>query len=68
MANVAQLIEHLLKLDATLPVVYSCYSEYAVLDLCDIELKKLCMPRADGWVQDYREDYEHMVYVTFPGN
>lgn len=49
-------------------VVYSCYSEYALLNAKDISIQALCLPRADGWVHDARPDKKTRNYLCFPGN
>ena len=50
------------------PICYRRFSEQCILERGDIELKQLCLPREDGWVQNYRQDKEDETYVVFPGN
>lgn len=66
--NVRELIEYLSTVDPELTVVYQIYSEQSVLDGSDIEIKKLCKAREDGWVQNYRPDKPSMDYLVLPGN
>jgi hypothetical protein len=66
--RVKDLIEFLQTQPKDLTIVYRCCSEQCILDIEDIELKNLCKPRPDGWVQDARSDKDLMPYLVFPGN
>lgn len=68
MTTVADLIAFLQRQPQDLPVAYRCYSEQCELDVSDIEIKELCEPRPDGWIQDKREDKPTRLYLVFPGN
>lgn len=65
--NVAQLIKHLQTLPQDLEVVYEICSERCVLNAADITIERHCLPRLDGWVQNYREDKPSQEYVVFSG-
>lgn len=66
--TVKELIEFLKTQPQDLKVVYECYSEQVLMDPTDIEVKTLCKPRMDGWVQNYRKDMPTEEYLVFPGN
>ena len=66
--TVKDLTVHLCKLPQDLPVAYRLHSEHCLLTLDDIEVRKLCEARRDGWVHDARPDKPTIEYVVFPGN
>lgn len=66
--TVADLIEFLKNQPQDIAVAYELCSEQCLLELNDIEVKKLCLPRPDGWVQNHRDDRETKDYLVFPGN
>lgn len=66
--TVSELIEFLKTQPQDIKVGYSKYSEQCLLKLEDIELKELCHPRDDGWIQDRRPDMETETYLLLPGN
>lgn len=66
--TVAQLIKFLKKQPQDLKVAYKCYSEQCLMEEDDIQIKELCHPRDDGWIQDRRPDMETEQYLLFPGN
>lgn len=68
MTTVKELIKHLLTLDQNLPVAYRCMSEQLLLDTDELQVKKLCLPRNDGWIQNQRPDMPTQEYLLFPGN
>ena len=49
-------------------VAYRCYSEWALLEAKDIEIKSLCPLRVDGWVHDARPDKPTEDFLILPGN
>jgi len=65
---VAELIEFLKKQPQDLPVAYKCCSEQCLLEEKEIEIVKLCAPRPDGWIQNWRYDKPLQNYLLFPGN
>ena len=66
--TVADLIEYLQAQPQDIRVAYCIYSEYALLDADAIEIKTLCKPRPDGWIQERRDDMEEETYLVLPGN
>jgi hypothetical protein len=67
--TVENLIEYLKTQPRDMLVVYGLYSEYKLLELKDIAVKKMQPHRNDGWVHTYpREQPETIEYLTFPGN
>ena len=66
--TVSDFIQYLQKQQQDLEVVYRAYSEQSILYEHDIEVKELCKPRPDGWVQDFRSDKESQKYLVLPGN
>jgi hypothetical protein len=62
--TVAELIEHLRTLPKDLPVVVPCFSEQLLLETGNIEIKELCEPRPDGWIQNKRPDKPSMKYLV----
>lgn len=65
---VSELIEFLKTQPQHLPVVYECYSEYALLEAKSIEVDELCPSREDGWVASPRPDKPTRQYLVLPGN
>jgi len=49
-----------------LQVVYRCFSEYCLLEAEKIDVRPLCIPRADGWVHDKRPDKQTQDYLVLP--
>lgn len=66
--TVSELIKLLKKHPKNLRVVYSCHSEYCLLEEGGVKILDLCPPRPDGWVHDKRPDKETETYLVFPGN
>ena len=66
--NVRELIELLKTFNPELPVAYKCYSEQCLIKHDDIDVKSLCEPRSDGWLQNARPDKPSTEYLVFPGN
>ena len=66
--TVAELIAHLQTQPQVLQVAFYLYSEQCLLEKSNIEIKELCTPRADGWIQDWRPDKPSQTYLMFPGN
>jgi hypothetical protein len=66
--NVAELIDFLKTQPQELQVAYKIFSEQCLLDPADIEIRELCLPRSDGWVQDARPDKPKQKYLLLPGN
>ncbi len=65
---VAELIEFLKTQDQTLPIVYSCCSDWDKMEINMIYVQKLCLSRPDGHVQGNRKDKLTTEYLCFPGN
>ena len=65
-------VKELIELLSTFPedtlVAVEMYSEQYLLTEKDIAVKPLCLPRPDGWVQNYRKDKECTNYIVFRGN
>jgi hypothetical protein len=66
--TVVELIDYLWKLPPNMPIAYRLHSEQILLQLEDIEITPLCLPRNDGWVQNERPDMPTQNYLLFPGN
>ena len=66
--TVSELVELLKKQDQDLPVAFHIHSEHSLLEAEDIEVKELCEPRQDGWIQNRRPDMPTRPYLVFPGN
>ena len=66
--KVSELIEFLQKQPQDLLVAYRCFSEQCLMETNEIEIKKLCEARPDGWIQNGRPDKEAHEYLVFPGN
>ena len=66
--TVAELIAFLQTQPQSRQVAYRCYSEQCLLDVAEIELKVMCKPRPDGWIQDWRPDMPAQAYLLLPGN
>lgn len=66
--KVKELIELLKTFDPELPVARRLYSEQVEMEAEDIEVKELCHPRDDGWIQNKRSDKETTPYLLFAGN
>lgn len=66
--TVADLIEFLRKQPQDLLVAYALYSEYCLLEEYKINVKELCEPRKDGWIQRERTDKQTLMYLVFPGH
>lgn len=65
---VSELIEFLQSQPQDMKVAYQLYSEQCLLTEKDIEVKNLCHPRPDGWVQNARPDKCSEPYLVLPGN
>lgn len=68
MMKVCDLIELLKNYPQDIPVAYSIYSEYCLMEYEDIVLRKLQPARGDGWVHSERPDKPSIQYLVFPGN
>lgn len=66
--KVSELISFLQTQPQDLLVVYRCCSEHVELEAKDINVRELCLPRADGWIQNKRPDSPTQEYLCFPGN
>lgn len=66
MITVKDLIKLLKTYDKDLPVCYSLYSEQALLETKNIEVRALCHPRNDGWIQNARPDKPLINYLVLP--
>lgn len=62
--TVKELIDFLQSKPADLPVVYSKYSEFCLLEVGDIEIKSLGVARSDGWVHSRRPDKPMQDYLV----
>ena len=68
MVKIKDLIAFLQTHDPELPVAIEMYSDQILLELKDIRITELSLPRGDGWVESRRPDKELMTYLLFPGN
>lgn len=66
--TVAELIDFLKTRPQHLPVAYRCCSEQLLLEAKDIQVAYLCLPRADGWIQNARPGMPKQKYLLLPGN
>lgn len=66
--TVKELIAILQSKPQDVEVVYRCCSEFVLLEADDIDIRALCLARADGWVHDARPDKPTQDYLTLPGN
>lgn len=66
--TISDLIAFLQKQPQDMIIAYRLYSEHCILDIEDIEIKELCIPRLDGWIQNKRPDVPSQLYLVFPGN
>lgn len=66
--TVAEFVEFLKTQPQELPVAFKCFSEQCLLEIDDIKVVSLCLPRPDGWVQNARPDRETQRYLLLPGN
>lgn len=66
--TISDLIAFLQKQPQDMMVAYELYSEQCILDIEDIKIKELCIPRSDGWIQNKRPDVPSQLYLVFPGN
>jgi len=64
--TVAELINFLKQQPQDIQVVYEIYSEQKLLEIDEIEIKLLSLPRKDGWVHDQRPDKPTQTYLVFP--
>lgn len=62
--KVKDLIERLGQFDTELPVAYPMWSEQLLLEPEDLEVKDLCLPRPDGWIQNKRPDMPTQQYLV----
>lgn len=68
--TVNELIAHLRKQPKRvrdLQVGYNTCSEFCLLEATDIEIRKECVARADGWIARRRNDKPEQEYLMFPG-
>jgi hypothetical protein len=66
--TVTELIELLKTYPPEMLVAAEMYSEQYVVTPDDFSVNRLCVPRPDGWVQNYRDDKETMEYLVIRGN
>lgn len=66
--TVNELINELKKFPPDMLVARELYSEQKLLSGEDFGIVRLCRPRPDGWIQNYRKDMESIEYVLFDGN
>lgn len=62
--TVKDLIELLQGFPQDLPVVYSKYSEFCMLEPGDVVVDNLCPARPDGWVECRRPDKPTSEYLV----
>ena len=65
--TVAELIEFLKTQPQDLPVAYRLWSEQKLLEPGRITTNQACLPRPDGWIQDFRDDMPYQTYLMLPG-
>lgn len=65
--TVAELIAELQKYPKDMLVAFPMWSEQLLLDKDNINVKKLCKVREDGWIQNYRSDKPHVDYLVLGG-
>ena len=66
--TVKELIEFLKTKPQDILVAIEMYSEQELVQEKDIQVRDLCKPRNDGWIQNKRPDMETIQYLVFPGN
>lgn len=66
--TVKELIKLLQTFPSDLPVGYSQYSEYTMLEADDLHIEECCEERIDGWIARKRPDKPSRPYLMFPGN
>ena len=66
--TVAELIAFLQKQPQDLQVAFDLYSDQCLLNVSDIRIKELGLPRPDGWVPSKRSDQPTQRYLVLPGN
>ena len=66
--TVREFIDFLQQQPPDILVAYEMFSEQCLLEPEDIKIVELCLPRKDGWIQDYRPDKETRKYLLIPGN
>ena len=66
--TVTELIVLLAGYPGEMQVAYQKYSEQCLLEPSDLEIRRACESRADGWVHDERPDKPSCNYLVFPGN
>lgn len=66
--TVKELIKLLQTFPSDLPVGYSIYSEFCMLEAKDISIEEQCEARPDGWIPRRRPDQPSRPYLLFPGN
>lgn len=66
--TVSELITFLLAKPQDIQVAYCLFSEYALMEIKDIEVVTAVPPRNDGWVARARPDKPTQQYLMFPGN
>lgn len=66
--TVQELIDFLQTYPQDMQVAIELYSEQCLLNPEEIEVRELCKPRPDGWVQNKRPDMDTQEYLVFPGN
>lgn len=66
--TVKELIDFLKTQPQDILVGYKLHSEQCLMTSRDIDIIKMCAPRPDGWIQNYRPDMPSQNYLIFPGN
>lgn len=66
--TVKELIKFLKKYPKDMKVAYKIFSEQCILEEDNIEVRELCSPRPDGWIQNHRVDMPTEEYLVLPGN
>ena len=65
---VKELIEFLQDCPQDMLIAYKFCSDWALMEMRDIDTVEACEPRADGYIQDKRPDRPIVKYLLFPGN
>lgn len=66
--KIKDLIAYLKTQDPELDVGYGLHSEFKLLELPEISVRRECVPRPDGWIQRARPGHFQQLYLMFPGN
>lgn len=66
--TVKELIEILKTQPQDIQVCYMFRSDYSLLQSEELEIKKLCFPRTDNYIENNRPDKPTQDYLVLPGN